>query len=120
MPIHNTKEMNDMSVVRDCLVCGYGGTTNEINKSYQEISVCPKCNGAYVDVYHIHKYKDKDWKPNKDTQKEALNILDGFDTLKRAFEQIKKKQDAEPLLTIELQDMNSVPVVKYKGEKLKM
>lgn len=37
---------------RLCLVCDYHGTTKE----QDEVTVCPKCNGAFVDYYYINKY----------------------------------------------------------------
>lgn len=41
---------------RLCLVCDYRGTTKE----QDEVTVCPKCNGAFVDHYYINKYVKSD------------------------------------------------------------
>lgn len=40
-----------------CLVCGHSDTVFHDSKDdYQEVRVCPKCNGAYVDVWKRYKY----------------------------------------------------------------
>lgn len=40
-----------------CLICGYRGTVLHRSKEdYQEVTVCLKCNGAFVDVWKMHKY----------------------------------------------------------------
>ncbi|ACK94980.1 hypothetical protein CN498_00495 [Bacillus thuringiensis] len=41
-----------------CLVCGHHDRVNYPSKEeYQEVTVCPKCNGAFVDMYKLEKYK---------------------------------------------------------------
>lgn len=40
-----------------CLNCDHKDTATGKRKDYKEILVCPKCNGAYVDIWHIAKYK---------------------------------------------------------------
>ncbi|OPA14509.1 hypothetical protein [Bacillus cereus] len=41
-----------------CLVCSHQGRVNYLSKEeYQEVTVCPKCNGAFVDMYKLEKYK---------------------------------------------------------------
>ncbi|KAF6687532.1 MULTISPECIES: hypothetical protein [Bacillus] len=41
-----------------CLVCGHQDRVNYPSKEeYQEVTVCPKCNGAFVDMYKLEKYK---------------------------------------------------------------
>ncbi|MDZ4414860.1 hypothetical protein C1I58_19975 [Bacillus sp. PIC28] len=41
-----------------CLVCGYQDRVNYPSKEeYQEVTVCPKCNGAFVDMFKLEKYK---------------------------------------------------------------
>lgn len=41
-----------------CLVCGHQDRVNYLSKEeYQEVTVCPKCNGAFVDMYKLEKYK---------------------------------------------------------------
>lgn len=43
-----------------CLVCGHSDLVyHESKEDYQEIRVCPKCNGAYVDVWKMNKYLKK-------------------------------------------------------------
>lgn len=40
-----------------CLVCGHNDMVFHDSKDdYQEVRVCPKCNGAYVDIWKINKY----------------------------------------------------------------
>ncbi|PFL26153.1 hypothetical protein [Bacillus cereus] len=41
-----------------CLVCGHQDKVYRTSKEeYQEVTVCPKCNGAFVDMYKLGKYK---------------------------------------------------------------
>ncbi|ENQ3080975.1 hypothetical protein ACEOWG_004307 [Bacillus cereus] len=75
-----------------CLVCGHQDKVyHPFKEEYQEVTVCPKCNGTFVDMWVINKYKQSD------------------DT----------KGKEEPLLQIMLSDINAVPVVIYKGEEIK-
>lgn len=40
-----------------CLVCNHKGTVLHNSKEeYREVTVCPKCNGAFVDTWKLHKY----------------------------------------------------------------
>ena len=40
-----------------CLICNFTDTYIHENKEdYQEVSVCPECNGALVDRYKLSKY----------------------------------------------------------------
>lgn len=40
-----------------CLVCEHSEMIHhESKEDYQEVNVCPKCKGAFVDIYKIHKY----------------------------------------------------------------
>jgi len=40
-----------------CLVCDHKGTVLHNSKEeYLEVTVCPKCNGAFVDTWKLHKY----------------------------------------------------------------
>ncbi|PHE68802.1 hypothetical protein COF47_27190 [Bacillus wiedmannii] len=74
-----------------CLVCGYlDKVYRSVKEEYQEVTVCPKCNGAFVDVYKVEKYKQ----------------CDGI------------KANEEPLLIITLTDIDSVPIVQYKGKQI--
>ncbi|MEN3132513.1 hypothetical protein [Bacillus albus] len=80
-------------VSRCCLACGYRIKTYQAPEDkYQEVTVCPKCKGAFIDVWKLGgKYKQSD--------------------------DIKGKE--EPLLQIILPDINAVPIVLYKGEEIK-
>ncbi|MEC2918897.1 hypothetical protein [Bacillus tropicus] len=41
-----------------CLVCGYQDKVYRTSKEeYKEVTVCPKCNGAFVDMFKLEKYK---------------------------------------------------------------
>lgn len=40
-----------------CLVCEQAERIETTKESYQEVLVCPQCNGAFVDLWHISKYK---------------------------------------------------------------
>lgn len=72
-----------------CLVCGHQDRVNHPSKKeYQEVTVCPKCNGAFVDVWKLGKYK-------RNTQ-----------------------SNEEPLLTITLTDIDAKPIVHYKGGQI--
>lgn len=72
-----------------CLVCNHQDRVNYLSKdAYQEVTVCPKCNGAFVDMWKLEKYK-------------------------------QSNESVEPLLQIIQSDINSVPVVVYKGEEIK-
>lgn len=45
-------------VSRCCLACDYQIKTYQAPEDEcQEVTVCPKCNGAFVDVFKIEKYK---------------------------------------------------------------
>lgn len=42
----------------ECLVCEHNEMVyHESKEDYQEVRVCPKCNGAFVDVFKICKYE---------------------------------------------------------------
>ncbi len=76
----------------ECLVCGHKDKVHhETKEDYKEITVCPKCNGAFVDKFHIAKY----------------------------VQHIEVKEDKQdPLLQIVLSDIDTTPDVYYKGEKV--
>ncbi|MDO3374703.1 hypothetical protein QJ529_18725 [Bacillus paranthracis] len=79
-------------VSRCCLACDYQIKTYQVPKDeYQEVTVCPKCNGAFVDMFKLGKYKQLD----------------------------NTKVNEEPLLQIVQSDIDAVPVVLYKGEEIK-
>lgn len=43
-----------------CLVCGHMDKVYHLFKEeYREVTVCPKCNGAFVDVWKLEKYKQQ-------------------------------------------------------------
>lgn len=74
-----------------CLVCGHQDRVNyPSKKAYQEVTICPRCNGAFVDMYKLEKYKQLD----------------------------NTKSNEEPLLTITLTDIDAKPIVHYKGKQI--
>lgn len=45
------------NVSRCCLACDYQIKTYQAPEDkYQEVTVCPKCKGAFVDVFKLGKY----------------------------------------------------------------
>ncbi|KMN42062.1 hypothetical protein ACT1UG_22610 [Bacillus paramycoides] len=54
-----------------CLVCGHQGKVYRTSKEeYKEVTVCPKCNGAFVDMYKLEKYRQ-----SNDTEEPLLQIV---------------------------------------------
>lgn len=48
-----------------CLVCGHSEVLHfDSKEEFQEVTVCPKCNGAFVDKFKIGKYINET-KPSK-------------------------------------------------------
>ncbi|MEK4502789.1 hypothetical protein [Bacillus sp. FSL R12-0069] len=46
------------NIRRCCLACDYRIKTYQaLEDEYQEVTVCPKCNGAFVDMWKLEKYK---------------------------------------------------------------
>ncbi|WP_088311747.1 hypothetical protein [Bacillus cereus] len=80
------------NIRRCCLGCDYQIKTYRApEEEYQEVTVCPKCNGAFVDMFKLEKYKQLG----------------------------NTKVNEEPLLQIVQSDVNAVPVVLSKGEEIK-
>ncbi|OQR56196.1 hypothetical protein [Bacillus sp. CDB3] len=45
----------------ECLACGHQDKVYHPSKEeYKEVTVCPKCNGAFVDMFKLGKYKQSD------------------------------------------------------------
>ncbi|WDU80023.1 hypothetical protein [Lysinibacillus sp. G01H] len=63
----------------ECLSCGHGETIFHTKKEYREVCVCPKCNGAMVDVWKLHKYQNNTNKRNEKPSK-SLSISVDMDT----------------------------------------
>lgn len=78
-------------VSRCCLACDYQIKTYQSPEDeYQEVTVCPKCNGAFVDVWKLVKYKQLN-----DTKEPLLQItqldIDAVPTVLYKGEQVKGK-----------------------------
>lgn len=58
----NTERIKDELKYRhkaECLVCEHSEMVyHESKEDYQEVRVCPKCNGALVDVFKLCKYQN--------------------------------------------------------------
>ncbi|MGQ3740572.1 hypothetical protein [Bacillus sp. Fil] len=79
------------NILRCCLACDYQIKTYQLPEDkYQEVTVCPKCNGAFVDMFKLGKYKQLD----------------------------NTKANEDPLLTITLTDIDAKPIVHYKGKQI--
>lgn len=77
-----------------CLVCGHSGMVHhESKEGYKEVSVCPKCNGAFVDAWNKHKYINNSETSNDEGSNDEVRI--------------------------EITSVNSAPVVHVNGEILK-
>ncbi len=95
-------------IQRKCLVCSHAGNYKDVGK-YSEVTVCPKCNGAFVDRFRLEKYQDKPSltdKPSRPVTEKIKGIS------------IDLENEKQPLLTIELQDESSIPKVFYEGEEI--
>ncbi|MGE7932130.1 hypothetical protein [Viridibacillus arvi] len=67
------------SYVGECLVCGHHDRVElESKEDYREISVCPNCNGAFIDRWKINKYKQKESK----TVRSSISVAVDMDTNK--------------------------------------
>ncbi|MBX8942485.1 hypothetical protein [Lysinibacillus sp. K60] len=65
----------------ECLLCGHSETIFQTKKEYREVCVCPKCNGALVDVWKLHKYQNNVNNRNEKPSK-SLSISVDMDTEK--------------------------------------
>lgn len=63
----------------ECLSCGHSETIFKTKKEYREVHVCPKCNGALVDVWKLHTYKNNVNNQNEKPSK-SLSISVDMDT----------------------------------------
>lgn len=80
-----------------------------MNKQYRIKRICLVCN--HSDVTYETKGEPKDIVPCPKCNGSFVDVW-----LKGKYAVNNKM----PLLTFELQDMNSVPIVKYKGEEIKL
>jgi uncharacterized CHY-type Zn-finger protein len=61
------KETEVVSAVYQCLCCGHSDRVRGMKEDYSEVKVCPKCSGAFIDVWKIAKYKqDKSFVSQQD------------------------------------------------------
>lgn len=68
------------NILRCCLACDYQIKTYQAPEDeYQEVTVCPKCNGAFVDVFKLGKYMKLSGRTKCDGKpltKEQIGILE--------------------------------------------
>ncbi|QGH35146.1 hypothetical protein GI584_14315 [Gracilibacillus salitolerans] len=88
-------------VVYECLHCGKEERVFVKKKEYVEVTVCPGCNGAFVDKWCTLKYRKG--VPSNNSYGNPKHVNDS----------------GSKLLVIELDDIDSVPRVFYKGEEIK-
>ncbi|WP_342550949.1 hypothetical protein MKX57_09345 [Lysinibacillus sp. FSL M8-0216] len=77
IPFHD--ESKQYQHKAECLSCGHNETIFHTKKEYQEVSVCPKCKGALVDVWKLRKYQNSENILNKKPSK-SLSISVDMDT----------------------------------------
>ncbi|MDR5021810.1 hypothetical protein FOL75_07155 [Bacillus thuringiensis] len=102
-----------------CLVCGHMDKVYHPSKEdYREVTVCPKCNGAFVDVWVINNYKrqSNDTKKNiqgltielnvettealkgiKEVTEAANECVDALEKLEKAMSRFKGKSALEDI-----------------------
>ena len=73
------EELKQYQHKAECLSCGHRETIFQTKKEYREVCVCPKCNGALVDVWKLHKYRKKVNNRNEKPSK-SLSISVDMDT----------------------------------------
>ncbi|EOP80878.1 TPA: hypothetical protein QCY76_000591 [Bacillus cereus] len=96
-----------------CLVCGHMDKVYHPSKEeYQEVTVCPKCNGAFVDVWVINNYK----RQSNDTKKniQGLTIELNVETTE-ALKGIKEVTEAANECTAALEKLEKV-MSRFKGK----
>lgn len=110
-----------------CLDCGHG---DRVEGYFHEVINCPKCDGLYVDTFRAIHYKAL-LRPDKAKEEPAQGeekvadvtgegiFVDGQKIYASIKADIFAGEEVIPLLTITLDDINSVPVVHYKGEEVK-
>ncbi|MBT2718281.1 hypothetical protein [Bacillus sp. ISL-57] len=107
-----------------CLDCGH---EDRVEGYFVEVISCPKCSGLYVDTFKKIHYQGL-LRPDK-TKEEITAYCKGCgykvkgtkDFLDRFIcPECKRGSDVpkKPLLSIVLDDINSVPTVHYKGEEV--
>lgn len=107
-----------------CLDCGH---EDRVDGHFHEVINCPKCNGLYVDTFRVLHYQAL-LRPDKSKDeitacckgcgykvKGTKDLLDRF-----ICPECKRGSDTprNPLLSIVLDDINSMPTVHYKGEEI--
>ncbi|MED2078597.1 hypothetical protein P4V79_24520, partial [Bacillus thuringiensis] len=71
-----------------CLVCDHMDKVYHPSKEeYREVTVCPKCNGAFVDVWVMKKYTQKSNDAKKNIQGLTIELnVETTEALKRIKE----------------------------------
>ncbi|GAF63658.1 hypothetical protein BTS2_0549 [Bacillus sp. TS-2] len=55
--LNKREEQKITYTVYRCLHCSHSEKLSGKREDYKEVTVCPKCNGAFVDQYRVGKYK---------------------------------------------------------------
>ncbi|MEH7503275.1 hypothetical protein V7152_14900 [Neobacillus drentensis] len=75
-----------------CLCCDHQDEVQVTKDEYSEVKVCPKCNGAFVDLWKIAKYKKKmNYKVNFNEPVKVQLTEAGIYILKQRHEELKRK-----------------------------
>lgn len=110
IPFHD--ESKQYQHKAECLSCGHNETIFHTKKEYQEVSVCPKCKGALVDVWKLRKHQNNVNNRNEKPSK-SLSISVDMDTDKM---QLKLRAIAKHVgaLADELDVIDNVDIEKQK------
>ncbi|WGT38258.1 hypothetical protein QH639_20955 [Lysinibacillus sp. 1 U-2021] len=89
------EELKQYQHKAECLSCGHSETIFCTKKEYREVSVCPKCNGALVDVWKLHKYRNnvnnRNEKPSKSL---SISVDMNIDKMQLKLRAIAKHTEA--------------------------
>lgn len=98
-------------VKRECLRCGFFADVlvSEMDMG-REVIDCPKCKGAFVDVWRINRYLNNDNKKSRG----SLRVKE----IEKIIERTKLSLIKNSTLLISLEKEDSVPKVFYKGEEV--
>jgi Zn-finger nucleic acid-binding protein len=97
--IGDTKPPEKTLAVYRCLCCDHEERIRGNKDEYSELKVCPKCNGAFVDIWMIGKYIKKDKEETKlfdkeiTIKKELLDVIEALDKLDKKYVITKSQRE---------------------------